>query len=478
MKLEHQINREVWRQLIESIDNYIAKVSQIKVTSDSNPEYIRSLLASLTFKHPLTPTEAIKFTVDGLWEHQVHVAHPRYFGLFNPAPTSMGIAADALVAAFNPQLATWNHSPFSVEIEQHLIQSFGKQFGYNEREIEGTFTSGGTEANHTAILTALTHAFPKFASQGLRGLEKQPTLYVSSQSHHSLVKAARLCGLGQDAVRQIPVDEQLKMNIEVLSNRISEDEIQDYSPFFIVATAGSTNAGVIDPIKDIAEVAAQKKLWFHVDAAWGGAAAFVDEYKTYFEGIACADSVTFDAHKWLSVPMGAGLYLTRQKGVLRKAFYITTTYMPPDAIEMNAIDPYTHSMQCSRRFIGLKVFLSLAVAGWEGYRSEIKRQVALGDLLRRELESSGWKIVNSTFLPLVCFVDKMHAEGTSKKFLACVQEEVVATGKAWISIAHLSESRPVIRACINNFRTEKNDILILVDALNNAREEMIKKSKM
>ncbi len=474
MKLEHQINQEVWNQLIESIDAYIAKVPQIKVTPDTNPEYIRSLLSSITFKHPLTPREAIEFIVDGLWKHQVHVAHPRYFGLFNPPPTSMGIAADTLVAAFNPQLATWHHSPFSVEIEQHLIQSFGKQFGYNESQIEGTFTSGGTEANHTALLTALTHAFPEFSSQGLQNLDKQPTLYVSTQSHHSLLKAARLCGLGQNAVRLIPVDNQLKMNIKALKDKISDDTIKGYAPFFIAATAGSTNAGVIDPIKEIAEIAIKKNLWFHVDAAWGGAAVFVNKYKKFFNGIECADSITFDTHKWLSVPMGAGLYLTRHKGILRKTFYITTTYMPPDAIEINAIDPYTHSMQCSRRFIGLKVFLSLAVAGWKGYSSEIKRQVGLGDLLRQELKSSGWEVINQTFLPLVCFIDKIHSEGRSKKFLEALVEKVVTSGKAWISIAYLSKNCPVIRACINNYKTKKNDIFILVDALNNAREELIK----
>jgi glutamate/tyrosine decarboxylase-like PLP-dependent enzyme len=470
MRLDKHINPEVWQKLMESINAYMSEVAKLKITPESTAESIRSSLASLTFEKPILPTEIIDFVVQGLRNDHLHVSHPRYFGLFNPPPTPMGIAADALVAAFNPQLATWIHSPFSVEVEQHLIRLFGKRFGYKPSQIEGTFTSGGTEANHTALLTALTWAFPEFIQLGLRGLNKQPTIYVSTQSHHSVIKSARLCGLGQVSVRQIPVDKQLKMDLKALSDTISQDRSNGCAPFLVVATAGTTNAGVIDPLQDIAEVASRKKLWYHIDAAWGGAAAILDEHRFHFKGIELADSITFDAHKWLFVPMGAGVYLTQRRGILRKSFFTTTTYMPPDARKVNAIDPYTHSMQCSRRFIGLKVFLSLAVAGWDGYCSEINRQIALGHLLRQLLMASGWKIVNQTILPLICFVDKTHPKGDALDFLTSIQEKVVTSGKAWISVTRLKEGLPAIRACINNFRTEEEDIHILVNTLNKARE--------
>src|SRR5205085_9439575 len=155
-----------------------------------------------------------------------------------------------------------------------------------------------------------------------------------------------------------------------------------YLPFLVVATAGTTNAGVIDPLPQVAAVAHDHRLWYHVDAAWGGAAAFVPELRPLLAGIEEADSITFDAHKWLSVPMGAGLFLTRHPQALTRAFHTPTPYMPQEARHLDVVDPFDHSMQWSRRFIGLKVFLSLAVAGWEGYAFAIRHQTEMGDHLR------------------------------------------------------------------------------------------------
>jgi glutamate/tyrosine decarboxylase-like PLP-dependent enzyme len=144
--------------------------------------------------------------------------------------------------------------------------------------------------------------------------------------------------------------------------------------------------------------------------------------------------------------------------------------MPPDSAHLDAVDPYTHSIQWSRRFIGLKVFLSLAVAGWDGYRTVIRHQLEMGDLLRQELQESGWRIVNQTKLPLLCFVDRQNPEGKSLEFLEAVQREVVASGEAWISITRLDDDSPALRACITNYRTEEEDIFALVRALNRARQ--------
>ena len=147
------------------------------------------------------------------------------------------------------------------------------------------------------------------------------------------------------------------------------------APFLIVATAGTTAAGVIDPLVDIAAVAAAEDLWLHVDAAWGGGVALVPELRSAFAGIERADSITFDPHKLLSVPFGAGVYLTRHTDVLDATFDVSSAYVPGTGA---LVDPYTHSLQWSRRFIGLKVLLSLAVAGWEGYASVLRQQVAMG----------------------------------------------------------------------------------------------------
>lgn len=472
LRLEDPLRSALWERVIETIETYLTTVNSAHPAPQPDPATVQSLLAPIDFTRPLDTLEAVDFVARGLWQYQVHTPHPRYFGLFNPAPTTMGIAADALAAAFNPQLATWSHSPFAVEVEQHLLRAFGSRFGYDPHQVGGTFASGGAEANHTAMLTALVHAFPRLDRRGLRGLDRQPTMYITTQSHHSFMKAARLCGLGTDAVRTIPVDDWLQMSVEALSAQIARDREDGFAPFLVTATAGTTNAGVIDPIPPIADVAAREGLWLHVDAAWGGAAALVPELRHLLNGVERADSLTFDAHKWLSVPMGAGIFLTRRRDTLRQTFRITADYMPPEADGPGVIDPYTHSIQWSRRFIGLKVFLSLAVAGWDGYAAVLRHQTDMGHLLRRELSASGWDVLPVTELPVVCFVDGQKPGGRSTAFVEAIAAEIVSSGAAWISTTRLGADLPVLRACITNYRTEPEDVHALVNALNEARQKI------
>lgn len=473
LMLDEEQRQELWRFVFGAIENYAKNVEQARVAPLLDIEALRAFLKPFDFAQPIEPVQAARLVVEGLWQHQVHTPHPRYYGLFNPAPTTMGIAADTLVAAFNPQLAAWSHSPLASEIEWHLIRTFGSRFGYDPSETDGTFTSGGAEANHTALLTALVHAFPDFARLGVRGLASQPTLYASSQSHHSLIKAAMLCGLGREAVREIPVNEDLQMDVGQLASQIEQDRRAGFAPFLVVATAGTTNAGVIDPVAEAGQVASDERLWFHVDAAWGGAAALVEEMRPLLTGIERADSITFDAHKWLSVPMAAGLYITRHKDILSQTCRIETAYMPRDAAGLDIIDPFAHSLSWSRRFTGLKVFLSLAVAGWEGYAEAIRHQTAMGELLREELRASAWEIVNRTPLPVVCFRDERHAdEGRMRNYLEAIVREVIASGEAWISTTQLDGETTVLRACITNYRTAPSDVRALRETLDGARRRL------
>ena len=213
-----------------------------------------------------------------------------------------------------------------------------------------------------------------------------------------------MSGIGTAAVREIGVGDDLQINVRAMTARIAADIAEGLKPLMIVGTAGTTSAGIVDPLDELADIAAAEKIWFHVDAAWGGGAAFVPGLRQkLLNGIERADSITFDAHKWLSAPMGAGVYLTRQPEILKQTFNVATGYMPRYAAGMDVIDPYTHSIQWTRRFIGLKVFMSLLVAGWDGYAEAINRQIALGDRLRQKLEASGWRIINRTPLPVICF---------------------------------------------------------------------------
>ena len=468
LQLSEKQRTILWQRLGERIEQYLREVPDIPVAQTPSVLAIRTLLSSFDFRKPGDPLEAIEFAFEELRRTQVHTPHPRYFGLFNPAPTTMGIVADAIVAALNPQLAAWTHNPLASEIERHLVQTFGVRFGWTPPNIDGVFCTAGAEANHTAVLTSLCKTFPDFRTSGLRGLPKQPVLYVSGEGHHSILKAARLCGLGTAAVREVGVDESLRLDVGALEKTIAEDRAQGFAPLLVVGTAGTTSAGIVDPLRPIAHLAEREGLWFHADAAWGGAAALVPELRHVLDGIERADSITFDAHKWLSVPMGAGIYLTRHPEILTQTFSTAAGYMPGS--QAGAIDPYSHSIQWSRRFTGLKVFLSLAVAGWPGYEAVLRRQVQMGQLLADKLRSAGWQIVNDTPLPLVCFVDQRSERGQSAEYLQSIADQVVSSGRAWISVCRIAKGRSAIRACITNYRTVPSDLDELVAALEAARQ--------
>lgn len=470
--LDRQERLELWRSLVETIEKYIEGIREIPVAAEPTPEAARSLVKRFDFSRPLAPEEAIRMAADALSRTQVHTPHPRYFGLFNPTPTTVGIAADALVAAFNPQLAAWKHNPFAVEAERHLIRELGSRFGYDAETSDGVMTSGGSEANHTSLLAALTHAFPTLHRDGLCGLGAQPVFYVSAESHHSFHKAARLCGLGDSALREIPVDGDLRMEPAALESTIRDDREKGLAPFLVVGTVGTTSAGAIDPLREIGEIAARENLWFHADAAWGGAAALVPELRPLLVGIERADSITLDAHKWLSAPMGAGIFLSQHSEILHKAFHISASYVPPQAAGIETADFYESSMQWSRRFIGLKVFLSLAVVGWDGYAEVLRQTTAMGVELRRGLDANDWEVVNSTPLPICCFQDRSSQQGRSAAHLEAIAQGVITSGKAWISTTRLRSAVPVLRACITSYRTNGEDLRILISALNEARAQL------
>jgi aromatic-L-amino-acid decarboxylase len=447
--------------VIDEIENDFA---QLQVDIANGPilptvtaEEIRSYLTSRYDFARAQPLEQVIADVEKMlrtW--QVQVTHPRYFGLFNPSVTFASVIADTLVAMYNPQLANWRTSPAANEMERHTLGWLAAKFGLPEEAI-ATFTSGGTEANLTAVVVALTRAFPDYGEHGLRHLHASPAIYLTEETHHSFSKIAHMTGLGRRALRTIATDCNLKMNLDELRKRVAEDRNNGFVPFLVVGTAGTTAAGVIDPLPELGRFCREEGLWFHVDAAWGGSAILSPKLKRYLTGIDAADSITCDAHKWLSVSMGCGMFFCRHPDTVAEAFRTDVSYMPGKKVGP-VFDPYTTSAQWSRRFIGLKLFVSLAQKGEAGYVEMIEHQACMGDVLREALKASGWRIVNSTPLPLVCFTREGVVPAT---FLAALHKHQIA----WMSEARLAGT-PVVRACITNFRTNEADIHWVVDEMN------------
>jgi glutamate/tyrosine decarboxylase-like PLP-dependent enzyme len=413
------------------------------------PQEIRSYLANrYDFTNPL-PLDDVSADLERMlrtW--QVQVTHPRYFGLFNPSVTLASIIADTLVAMYNPQLATWRTAPGPNEIERHTLAWLAGKFGL-PANASASFTSGGTEANLSAIIVALTRAFPEYGEDGLRAISAQPTIYMTRAAHHGYQKIAHIAGLGRRAIRMVQTDRHLKMDLADLASRVAEDRKNGFAPFMVVGTAGTTAAGVIDPLADLARFCRSEKLWFHADAAWGGAAIISPRLRGHLAGIELADSITCDAHKWFSVPMGAGMFFCRDSDAVAEAFRVETLFMPEKTAAVP--DPYTTSIQWSRRFIGLKLFFALAHHGESGYVEMIEHQARMGDVLREALNRAGWRIVNSTPLPLVCFTrDGLD----TANFLAALHHCQVA----WMSEVRLGDGAAAVRACITSFRTTESDV--------------------
>lgn len=464
---EREERTALWSEFVRQAESYFEDVESLPVAPALEQSAILRILDDFSFDEPGAPIDVLHRFTEELKRFQVHTPHPRYFGLFNPAPTFMGILGESIAATLNPQLAAWSHSPLAVETERRLIGAFAEKFGYPNDSSDGCFTSGGAEANLSALLCALIERWPAILDHGLQSISAKPVFYASAESHHSFLKAARTAGLGRDALRIVPVTDKLQMDCAALRRMIDNDRALGYEPFLIVGTAGTTGAGVVDPLAELHDVAATEGLWFHVDAAWGGAAALVPELRFILSGIENSDSITFDPHKSLSVPMGAGMFLTRHRDILGRVFSVETAYMPKEGERLEVVDPYVHSLQWSRRFIGLKLFMTLATTGWSGYAQILKHQSEMGNLLRERLSANGWTILNETELPVVCITpsDKIWDMATHQR----VSDAVVKSGSAWISTMLLAGSRPALRACITNYRTQPQHIEMLVTALSRFR---------
>jgi glutamate/tyrosine decarboxylase-like PLP-dependent enzyme len=447
----------------ERIDDYLtrelARAQERIVAGSATPtlamDAFRRELAGFDFAVPRPLPAMLDWAIPVLEHGVVHLTHPRYFGLFNPAPSFPAQCADRIVGSFNPQVASSATSPAAVALEAHVIRMVGLRAGFPP-ECGGHFTSGGSEANYTALLCALTRAHPGYATEGARAFPGPPVFYTSQECHRSWVKIAHQAGIGRTAARLVDTDGSGRMASAALAAAIAADLASGCVPVLIVASAGTTNAGMIDPLADCADLAQRHGLWLHVDAAWGGAMIASEKLRGVLAGLERADSATIDAHKWFATTMGCGMFLVRDAKAPSAVFQVTASYMPSHE---GSVDPYMNSAQWSRRFLGLRLFLSLATAGWAGHAAHIERAVAQTATIREGLEAHGWSIVNDSPLAVLSVLPPAAA-GDPRS----VVDRVLKSGRAWVSLARFEE-RDVIRICVTHGETSDEDLAILLDAL-------------
>lgn len=409
-----------------------------------------------------------------------HVPSANYFGLTNPTPTYMAVLAEALVAALNPQLASLARSQLASRIEQQTIGWIAERVGWREDQFGGTFTSGGTEANLSALAIALTQRFPQAADNGLVGLGKQPVVYASSEAHHSLEKSLGLLGLGRKALRRIAVNEAAEMDVRTLEAAIAADRSAGFEPLAIVGTAGTTSSGAVDSLPALAAMARQQNLWFHVDGAFGAAVVFSNQHRGLVAGIELADSITIDPHKWLAMPFAAGVLLTRHPELLEPTFGLDTSYLPR-AANSSLPDNFRISAQWSRRMNSLKFWLTLRVHGRQAYEALIDSQLRLATYMEsRVLETGAFDLATPRRLTILNFRAKAARElALPEEEVArlhhAIAAEITQDGQQWISTTRV-RGRSVLRMMVISYLTEERHIDALAARLQRTAKAVLERS--
>lgn len=462
--LDSEQRRRLGYKLIDHIDRYFASLPERAVQLPAE----QRTFGQLADKLPEIGDDAACVLDDlcrELVDQGFHVPSANYFGLMNPTPAYMAVLAEALVAALNPQLATMARSQLASKIEDLSVRWIGERVGW-KGPFAGTFTSGGNEANFSALALALAAHFPDAPEHGVAAIGAQPVLYASSESHHSLDKSAGLLGLGRQALRRVSVNARIQLDPVALEDAIVRDQREGFRPFCVVATAGTTNSGAIDDLVALADICARHQLWLHVDGAYGAAAIFSDRHRDLVRGIERADSVTIDPHKWLAMPFAAGVVLTSHPETLRQAFEIATPYMPRDDAATQP-DNFRISTQWSRRMNSLKFYLTLRVHGRAVYEEHIDRQLQLAagfaDWVAR---SEHYELATPQVLPIVNFRTRLPG-GSEQEIAAAntgIVDAVTHDGRRWISVTSVAE-RSVIRMMVISYLTGEQQLTDLQAAL-------------
>ncbi len=448
--------RRIEEWLTGELPRVLLRIQAGPVTPTIDMAAFRAELEAYDFGEPQPLEELLRWTIERMEHGIVQMANPRYFGLFNPGPNFPAQCADRVASLFNPQLASSASSPVPVELERHVIRAIAQRAALGG-DATGHFATGGSEANYTALLCALTGAHPGFAVDGARAFAGPARFYTSRDCHIAWLKIAHQAGVGRAALRLVDTDGRGRMDPQALLRAIAEDRLNGAVPVMVVATAGTTAAGMIDPLHACADIAQQERLWYHVDAAWGGAALASDRLRKVLAGIERADSITIDAHKWMATTMGCAIFITRHGPLLSEAFHASTSFMPSS---VSGFDPYLNSVQWSRRFLGLRLFLALAAAGWEGLGAHVERSVEVVDRVKERLIGLGWTVANDSPLAVVDAVPPADL-GDVRDLV----RRVVAGGRAWVAPATF-EGRDVVRICATNGETTLEDVDVLVAALN------------
>jgi aromatic-L-amino-acid/L-tryptophan decarboxylase len=464
--------RKVGRQLVERIAEFLCTLPDRPVTPNASPSVIRSVLGKgMLPEEGAEAKDLLEEAATLLFDHSTFNGHPRFMGFITSSAAPIGALGDMLAAAINPNVGGWLGAPMGTPIEEQTIRWIAELIGY-PTDCVGLLVSGGNMGNFVGFLTARRVKVTWDArTTGLRGPgNRQLRMYASSETHTWIHKAADMFGLGMEAIRWIPVDEQLRMEMIELRNQIQHDSEAGDLPFLVIGTAGTVSTGAVDPLHEIAAICREYDLWFHVDGAYGAFASLLldghqgIEVPTDLGAISLADSVAVDPHKWLYAPLEAGCVLVRNQQALRDTFsYHPPYYHFPD--EPTSIDYYEYGPQNSRGFRALKVWLALRQVGRAGYTEMISDDILLAQYLFQLVEAhpelqaftQALSITTFRYVPADLMLEVEQIESYINQLNTELLTHLQRSGEAFLSNAVVGGTF-LLRACVVNFRTSLEDI--------------------
>ncbi|QYJ14263.1 Tryptophan decarboxylase [Rubrobacter xylanophilus DSM 9941] len=417
----------------------------------AEPQLGEELAARLVAPLPEGPGDVEDALSDAarVLDASVSPSRPLNLGYIGSTGLEMGVLGSALAATYDVNLAVTAGGADLVE--EQALRWLADFVGFPLAE--GSFTSGGMTSNLTALLAARERALPGSRADGLHG--RRAAAYCSEEAHHSVVRAVEVCGLGNAAVRRIPLDDRRRMRPDALDAAISRDAASGITPVAVVATAGTTLTGAVDPLDDVADVCGRHGVWMHVDGAYGLPAAAVPETAPLFAGLERADSTTVDAHKWLGVQKSCSAVMLRETGRLRAAFGHEERYMLHEGDVPNPVD---RTLEYSRPLRSLRLWMALRVHGAAQYRIWIKRTLDnarhLTGLLR---EAPDFELLHEPMLSTVCFRHAPSGLRDPDAHNLRLAREMQRDGRVFLAPASV-DGRACLRACFVNFRTTARDV--------------------
>jgi len=435
------------------VEHFDTQNQKLPVATASREEMDTMLLEEAPEK-PMEAKKVLDFVLEKVMTQSNIVSHPKSYS-FVPGPSNyISAMADTLATGFNVFSGGWAASPAAAELEIITMNWLLKIFGFPEKKGGGIFTSGGSMANLTALVTARRTKLGDDFSKGV--------IYLSDQAHSSNIKAIRVLGFSKDQIRIIPTDSEFKFSLNKLKNAIAKDRLEGLQPFCLIATAGTTNTGTIDPLSEIAKICKTEKIWFHIDGAYGGAAILSKEGKKLLKGIEKADSLTVDPHKWFFQPYEMGCLLIRNHKHLKTTFTEKPEYLRDVEGNTSEINFYDHGIQLTRRFRALKFYMSIKTFGLKSFRKAITYNIQLAEEVETLLRNSkDWEVVSPATLAVINFrYNPIGNKLTEKKLDALnqkISQQVVDSRKALL-VTTVLNGQVVLRMCLINPRTTIEDV--------------------